>query len=179
MSERPSFEQLYMDLAWGLSKRSTCRRLSVGCVITSTDFRHVLGVGFNGNASGLANDCESDTPGACGDIHAEANAIINCCAPRSQGKVVIVTHQPCKMCAKMLVNLGGVERVIYQEPYRLVEGLDVLTRSGIEWVQTSTRESESSDSCAWCKGTGWQPEGVSTRICCMYCDGTGKYEAIT
>lgn len=63
---RPSFETIYMKLAWAMSERSTCRRLSVGCAITSWDFRRVIAVGYNGNASKLQNDCDSDTPGACG-----------------------------------------------------------------------------------------------------------------
>ncbi len=70
---RPSFQEVYMDLATSIARRSTCvrtsssgERMAVGCVITSTDFRKVLAVGYNGNASGLPNQCDSTTPGACG-----------------------------------------------------------------------------------------------------------------
>lgn len=63
---RKSFEQIYMRLAQMMAERSTCARLHVGCVITSTDFRYVYGVGYNGNASGLPNGCDSEEPGKCG-----------------------------------------------------------------------------------------------------------------
>lgn len=45
MMERPSFEEIYMQLAESFSKRSTCKRLQVGTVITSLDFRKVLSIG--------------------------------------------------------------------------------------------------------------------------------------
>lgn len=131
MSNRPSFDAIYMRLALSMAERSTCRRLKVGCVIVSTDFRKVLAVGYNGNATGLPNDCDSDVPGSCGCLHGEENAIINCDAPRSAPKVVYCSHLPCKMCAKRLINLGGVQRVTYAHDYRLREGLDLLIAAKI------------------------------------------------
>ena len=80
---RPSFQKIYLRLALELAKRSTCKRLQVGTVITSVDFRKVLAVGYNGNASGLANTCDREEPGNCGCLHSEENAVINCDAPRA------------------------------------------------------------------------------------------------
>ena len=57
---RPTFEEIYLSLAFSLAERSTCKRLRVGTVITSTDYRKVLAVGYNGNASGLPNRCDRD-----------------------------------------------------------------------------------------------------------------------
>lgn len=132
---RPTFPALYMRLAVGLSERSTCRRLSVGCVITSTDWRYVYGVGYNGNAAGLPNDCDSDVPGFCGCTHSETNAIVNCCAPRSADKVVFVTNLPCPACAKLLINLGGVKKVYYLNDYRIRDSVNLFARVGIELAQ--------------------------------------------
>lgn len=123
-----------MNLAKDLALRSTCKRLAVGCVITSSDYQRVLAIGYNGNAAGLPNECDSDEPGKCGCIHAENNAIIKCADPYAV-KVVFCTHQPCKMCAKQLVNLGGIKMVYYNKPYRLEEGLEVLTAAGIQFGQ--------------------------------------------
>ncbi|MCX6109800.1 MAG: hypothetical protein NTZ90_09400, partial [Proteobacteria bacterium] len=78
---RPTFPQIYMRLAFALAERSTCKRLKVGTVITSTDFRKVLAVGYNGNATGLPNSCDRDEPGNCGCLHSEENAVINCDSP--------------------------------------------------------------------------------------------------
>lgn len=128
---RPGFESIYMSLAFALAKRSTCRRLQVGTVITSTDFRKVLAVGYNGNAAGLANDCDRDEEGNCGCLHSEENAVINCDAPRYVDKLVFVTHLPCVMCAKRLINLGNVRKVFYACDYRIRDSLDVFKQGGI------------------------------------------------
>jgi dCMP deaminase len=132
---RPSFEELYLSLAFGMSQRSTCVRLQVGTVITSTDYRQVLAVGYNGNASGLPNRCDSETPGACGCLHSEENAAIQCQSPRSVEKIVFVTHLPCALCAKRLLNLGGVRRVFYGEEYRKRDSIEILGSAGIEIQQ--------------------------------------------
>ena len=129
-----------MQMAVTLSARSTCTRISssgavmqVGAVITSADYRYVFGAGFNGNASGLSNACDSDEPGACGCIHAEANAIVNCRASRSESKIVFCTHLPCKACAKLLINLGGVQAVYYAKDYRLRDACTLFSRVGIAY----------------------------------------------
>jgi dCMP deaminase len=129
---RPTFDEIYMQLAFALSKRSTCRRLQVGTVITSTDFRKVLAVGYNGNATGLPNTCDREEPGNCGCLHSEENAVINCDSPRHVDKIVFVTHLPCVQCAKRLINLGNVKAVHYANDYRIKDSLDLLKRVGIE-----------------------------------------------
>lgn len=132
---RPSFQEIYTQLAYELAKRSTCRRLQVGTVITSVDFRKVLAVGYNGNASGLDNYCDREEPGNCGCLHSEENACINCDSPRAMRKLVFVTHLPCVMCAKRLINLGGVEGVFYYEDYRNRDSVEILQNVGIKIEQ--------------------------------------------
>lgn len=135
MNERPSFEKVYIEFAEIISHRSTCKRLSVGTVITTTDYRKVLAVGYNGNASGLPNTCDRDEPGNCGCLHSEENAVINCDSPRETKKFVFVTHLPCPACAKRLINLGNVEKVIYKNSYRKTESIDMLESVGIKVTQ--------------------------------------------
>jgi dCMP deaminase len=133
--ERPSFEGLFLDFATALAARSTCRRLHVGCVISSIDHRQVYAIGYNGNAQGGPNDCDrvgADAVGACGCIHSEANAIVNCNVDRAKDKIVYCTHLPCVGCAKLLINLGGVRRVIYRNDYRIRDSLDWFMRAGIQ-----------------------------------------------
>ncbi len=129
--DRPSFESIYLNLARTLADRSTCTRLNVGTVITSTDYRKVLAIGYNGNATGLANRCDREEPGNCGCLHSEENAVINCDSPRQVEKVVFVTHLPCVACAKRLINLGNVRQVYYGEDYRLRDSLELLKSVGI------------------------------------------------
>ena len=129
---RPSFEEIYLHLAASLARRSTCRRLKVGTVITSVDFRKVLAVGYNGNASGLPNCCDRDEPGNCGCLHSEQNCLIKAGA-QLPGKVMFVSASPCVMCAKMIIN-ANVTRVYYREAYRDPAGLDVLRQAGVEVI---------------------------------------------
>lgn len=129
---RPTFQEIYMELAHALARRSTCKRLNVGTVITSTDYRKVLAIGYNGNAAGLANTCDRDETGNCGCLHSEENAVINCDSPRATEKHVFVTHLPCVACAKRLINLGGVQKVFYRTPYRSHDAIELLKTVGIE-----------------------------------------------
>jgi dCMP deaminase len=127
---RPSFYDIYMSLAVSLAERSTCQRgTKVGTVISTPDFRKILSVGYNGNASGLPNQCDRTGPeavGNCGCIHSEANAVVNCDAPRGTEKIVFVTHLPCVNCAKLLINLGGVRQVYYLNDYRIRTSVELF-----------------------------------------------------
>jgi len=136
IEQRPSFSDIYLGLAHSLAKRSTCKRLKVGTVITSSDYRKVLAIGYNGNAAGLANCCDSDEPGNCGCLHSEENAIINCDCPRHIDKFVFVTHLPCVLCAKRLINLGNVKKVVYHIDYRKKDSLLLFEKVGIEIYQS-------------------------------------------
>lgn len=138
--ERPTFESIYLLLARTLSARSTCRRLQVGTVITTTDYRKVLAVGYNGNATGLHNGCDREEPGNCGCLHSEENAVINCDAPRLTEKVVFVTHLPCVACAKRLINLGNVRKIFYWQDYRLRDSVEILKSVGIEVARLELAE---------------------------------------
>lgn len=132
IKNRPSFNSIFINLAESLSQRSNCDRLSVGCVIVSTDYTKVLSIGYNGNAAGLPNCCDDkEAKGACGCLHAEENAVIHCDSPRNLDKIVIVTHSPCVMCAKRLINLGGVKKVIYKNDFRSLDGLELLKKANI------------------------------------------------
>ena len=67
--ERIPLFEVYMRMAEELAKRSTCSRLQVGTVITDSRLENVLAIGYNGNAKGLPNRCDSTVPGNCGCIH--------------------------------------------------------------------------------------------------------------
>jgi dCMP deaminase len=131
---RPTFQEIYMVLAAKMSERSTCARLQVGCAIVTPDSRKVLAVGYNGNVAGGKNDCDrhgAEAVGNCGCLHAEENAVINCDVSRNIEKIVFCTHLPCIMCAKRLINLGGVQKVLYQSDYRIKDSLLLFAEQGI------------------------------------------------
>jgi deoxycytidylate deaminase len=92
-------------------------------------------MGYNGNASGLPNACDktgADAVGSCGCVHSEANAIINCNAPRFQEKILFATDSPCPVCAKYILNLGGVTEVYYFREYRITDSLKMLKSQGVK-----------------------------------------------
>lgn len=129
--ERPSLESLIMDFAMALTRRATCKRFQVGCVITSQDMTQIYGFGYNGTAKGRSHEeCRVDQPGGCGCVHSEINALIKVRA-NDPKKVVFVTAQPCITCAKAIVN-SGVSKVYYRSAYRSDEGLDILKDAGID-----------------------------------------------
>jgi dCMP deaminase len=127
--DRIPLEEVYMRMAEELAKRSTCARNQVGSVITTGDLTQVLGIGYNGNARGLPNACDSPEPGKCGCLHSEQNSLIKAGAS-TPGKVMFVTVSPCVMCAKMIVNCN-VGRVYYRDAYRDGAGVELLRRAGI------------------------------------------------
>lgn len=128
--DRIPLEEVYMRMAEELAKRSTCARSQVGSVIANSDLTQVLGIGYNGNARGLPNRCDGPEPGRCGCIHSEANALIKAGAG-IPGKVMFVSHSPCVMCAKMIVN-SNVAKVYYRNAYRDPAGVAVLEAGGVE-----------------------------------------------
>jgi dCMP deaminase len=128
----PLFE-VYMRMAEDLAKRSTCVRLQVGTVITDALLENVLAIGYNGNAKGLPNRCDSAVPGQCGCIHSEMNALVK--APGAvKDKVVFVTDSPCVMCAKLMIN-SGITHVFYRRPYRDPSGIELLVTAGVTPVR--------------------------------------------
>ena len=126
---RPPLYEVYMRMAEELAKRSTCSRLQVGTVITTATLEHVVSIGYNGNARGFPNRCDSTEAGRCGCIHSEMNALVK--SPGElRDKVAFVTASPCVMCAKLMVQ-AHVSHLFYRETYRLPDGLEILELAGV------------------------------------------------
>lgn len=130
---RPSKEEMMMRMAEVAATRSTCARARVGCVVARPDLTSIVSMGYNGNARGLKNTCDSTKAGACGCLHAEENALIK--APYDQGDLVMFcTTMPCPDCAKRILN-SRVRWVYYRSAYRLTNGLTLLNTGGVETYQ--------------------------------------------
>ena len=72
---RPSWDDIWMDFAGLISKRSYDPRYRVGAVVVTMVNTQVLSVGYNGNYSGGPNEVESEEPGHSGFIHAESRTV--------------------------------------------------------------------------------------------------------
>ena len=125
------WDKRFMDLSFTISQWSSCFRdgRSIGAVIVKD--KRILSTGYNGAPAGIPScrerqECMRDTlkiPSGtraelCYAIHAEQNAIIQAAkfGVSVEGATLYCTHQPCAICAKMIVN-AGIKRVVYKYPY--------------------------------------------------------------
>ena len=131
MAHRPEWDDIWMQMAHIISKRSYDPRHQVGAVVVTHDNTQVLAVGYNGNYAGGPNEVESTAPGESGMIHAEINALLKMDYNNPKDKTVYVTLSPCRMCAKAIIN-AGVSRVVYDEEYRDPAGVELLRNVGIQ-----------------------------------------------
>ena len=130
MRHRPSWDEIWMDVALGIARRAYDPRHQVGAVIVTDDNTQVLAVGYNGNYAGGPNEVESETPGESGMLHAEINVLLKLDYNNPKRKKLYLTLSPCRMCSKAIIN-SGIDEVIYLESYRDISGLQLLNEEGI------------------------------------------------
>ncbi len=133
---RPSWDNIWMDFAHTISKRSYDPQFQVGCCIVTEDNCQVLAIGYNGNHKGGPNKRESEEPGSSGFIHAEINALIKLDYNHPKEKKMYLTLSPCRSCAKAIIN-GGIKKVIYKTAYRCLDGIELLLQNGVEVLHLS------------------------------------------
>ncbi len=146
MDKRPSWDEYFMQMAELVATRSTCLRRHVGAVIVQD--KHVVSTGYNGAPRGVAHcqelgGCLRQKLGVpsgerhelCRALHAEQNAIIQAAtlAQSIEGATIYVTHQPCVICAKMIIN-AGIEKIIVKEGYPDQMAVDMLAEAGLKIV---------------------------------------------
>lgn len=114
---RLNWDTYFITIALLASRRSSCNRLQVGCVITKTN--RILATGYNGFLTGaphisrVVNNHEQFT------VHAEQNAI---CDAAYRGislsdSTAYITHYPCINCLKLLIA-AGVNEIKYWNDYK-------------------------------------------------------------
>ncbi|MCE5198989.1 MAG: dCMP deaminase family protein [Armatimonadota bacterium] len=148
MPERPSFDEIYMEVVDTIARRSTCLRKHVGAVVT-IDHR-ILSHGYNGVPTGHEHCCDTgqclkDRAGTeefkvC--VHAEQNAICQC-AKRGlavSGATLYVNADVCITCAKLIVSCEIARVVVRRDHKGTSDGIDLLRKCGIdvvEWLNAS------------------------------------------
>jgi len=125
--KRPTWDQYFMKAAFLVSERSTCLRRKVGAVLF-TDKR-ILATGYNGAPSGISH-CDQKgclreklkVPSGqrheiCRGLHAEQNVILQAAfhGVSAQNSSLYITNAPCSICAKMILNAGIKEVIIFDE----------------------------------------------------------------
>lgn len=148
---KPSFDDIYMDLAEKLALRSHCVRAQVGAVLTK-DTR-IVSLGYNGPPAGTHNcdeewpgeGCARDSKGSCSlALHAEQNAILYAVKNNMsiEGTTLYVTLSPCIACARVIFSTG-IRKVFYKNSYAEYkkiptdEGVEFLQKFGVEVIRYS------------------------------------------
>ena len=144
-SERPSWDEYFLDLANAASQRATCDRGKSGCVIVRD--RQVLATGYVGSPAGLPHCDEVGhlmkkmiqengevTSHCVRTVHSEQNAICQA-AKRGvpiDGATIYTRMTPCRTCVMLLINCG-IKRVVCERKYQLAsESEELLSSAGIE-----------------------------------------------
>ncbi|MDR1246758.1 MAG: cytidine/deoxycytidylate deaminase family protein [Clostridiales Family XIII bacterium] len=148
--ERPSWDEYFMEMAQITAKRSTCLRRHVGAVIVQS--KHIMAAGYNGVPKGIKHcdergGCYRDKIGVpsgerhelCLGLHAEQNAIIQAAAlgQSIEGAAMYITHQPCTICAKMIIN-AGIKKIIVKEGYPDQLAVDILAEAGLKIIMVES-----------------------------------------
>lgn len=151
---RPSIEDTMMEVAYAMSRRSTCSRRNNGAVI-ATENGVVLSTGYNGSLSGMPHcehdcECRVDQSSMTGEkfhtqncrtnkeagctiaVHAEANAIYFAARNgiRVDRSIIYCTTEPCQKCSEAIVQ-AGIFQCVYSQEYRLHTGIQLLSNAGV------------------------------------------------
>jgi len=143
---RPTVDEYFMEIASVVAKRSTCLRNQVGAVIVRD--KRILATGYNGAPKGLPHCLDigcirelNDIPSGerhelCRAVHAEQNAILQAAihGVSTEDATIYCTHQPCILCAKMMIN-AGIKKVVYANQYPDTEALEFLKQAHVEVVR--------------------------------------------
>jgi dCMP deaminase len=152
MSERPSWDTYFIEIAHLVKTRATCPRRQVGAVIVRD--RRILATGYNGAPRGLSHCPEdghlNDYPQGCmraghciRSLHAEQNALLQAAmiGVACEGATMYVSCQPCNMCAKMIIN-AGISKVIYEGDYPDDFSVELFKDAEVELIRYTVNVNE-------------------------------------
>jgi dCMP deaminase len=149
MQKKLSFNEIFMNLASDLAKRSHCVKNQVGAVLTK-DTR-IISIGYNGPPAETHNcdeewpleGCPRDSRNSCSlALHAEENAILYAIknGTQIQGATLYTTLSPCIACARLILS-SGIITVYFNHSYAAYkglandEGVDFLNKFGVNCVK--------------------------------------------
>lgn len=141
--QRIGWNEYFFKFAMLASKRSTCKRRKVGAVAVRD--KRVLATGYNGAPSGLSHcedvGCLREQQGVpsgqrhelCRGLHAEQNVIIQAAVHgvSLSGSTLYLTHQPCFICAKMIIQ-AGIRAIFFLEGYPDGQTVGLLKEASVE-----------------------------------------------
>lgn len=143
------WDKRFMEMANFVAGWSSCLRdnRKVGAVIVRD--KRILTTGYNGASAGILSckergECMRDKLGIpsgtrqelCYAVHAEQNAIVQAAkmGVSVQDATIYVTHRPCSICAKMIIN-SGIKKIVYAEGYPDDFSVKLFDEAGVELVK--------------------------------------------
>ena len=143
------WDKRFMEMASVVAGWSSCYQENRHVGAVTVREKRILTTGYNG-APGNVESCaergeclrrrENIASGTrhemCYAVHAEQNAIIQAAriGVSLSGATLYCTHQPCGICAKMIIN-SGITRIVYKESYPDEFSLSLLKESGVTLEQ--------------------------------------------
>lgn len=148
IEKQKKWDRRFMSLAKQVATWSTCVRNNrqVGSVIVKD--KRVIATGYNGAPAGVTSCLERgfclrdkmNIPSGtraeyCYATHAEQNALVQAAklGIAVDGSTMYVTHRPCTICTKLLIN-AGIKRVVYGIEYPDEFSVEILKEAEIELV---------------------------------------------
>jgi len=115
--QRPSWEEYFKDLVNLTARRSSCKRLNVGCIFVKEN--RIIAQGYNGYIAGCEHKMVMRDNHNIATIHAEQNTITDCAkrGVSSDGCTAYITHYPCYNCMKLMVSCG-INSIKYINDYK-------------------------------------------------------------
>jgi len=154
MPKWTKWDHRFMEMAGLIASWTSCfaEGRSIGCVIVKD--KRIMTTGYNGAPQGVRTckekgECMRRKLGipsgthaeVCYAIHAEQNAIIQAAklGVSIEGATLYCTHQPCSMCARMIIN-AGIVKTIYEKGYPDEFTLQLFKEAGAELIQYSKED---------------------------------------
>ena len=119
-----------------IASLSQSSSLKVGAIAIKKNFQRDC-FGYNGTISdaplneGTGTEEESLEPGKSGFVHAEMNLIAKFREHDPENYVVLLTHSPCSVCAKLLIN-AEFENIFWLKEYRETTHLTNLFKGRVK-----------------------------------------------
>ena len=139
------WDKRFMEMSNVIANWSSCftPNRKIGAVIVKD--KRIMTTGYNGAPAGIKtcierkeclrrklNIASGTRAEVCYATHAEQNAILQAAklGVCIDGATLYCTHQPCSVCAKMIIN-AGIVRVIYAQGYPDTFTLELFSEAGI------------------------------------------------
>jgi len=145
LSNFDKWDHRFMEMAHLVSSWSSCFNecRAIGAVVVKD--KRVMTTGYNGAPAGTRTCKERgfclrrklNIPSGthaeiCYAIHAEQNAVVQAAklGVSIDGGTLYCTHQPCSVCAKIIIN-AGIRRIVYEQGYPDAFALELINEAGV------------------------------------------------